>query len=753
MNSYSKAPFNFVRLPERPVIRYSSIDELPGHDSYRGKNGEELLSGYIEYTLTAETPIIVSGGIEKEKDGYRHARFFENVEGKKAIPGNTIRGMVRSNLQILSFSNILGGVNDKGEYPNSDIQDSRFLFRDVAGNNSLSRKYANTMGIVSGKRIAENVHAGYIMKEGKYYKYIPAKEINNMPYIRIDEIELRKIADPDLEIKYMYTRKLLEYEEKIHELNKIIAEAEDKGKDKEQEDLVEKAKNELNGILNDCKNNGYEPYCVDISFEIDNQNNKIIKVGKRGKYTYSGVILSGGWILGKRSHYIVGEEDSSIAAIKIDDSIIDDYKKDLILTKKEKKTVKSSRDREIEVEKRRDKSEKNDSKEGFYALPERGQKKPFFYINHAGRFHFGFTPYMRLFYRNSVFNYIPETYKAVEGISYSEALFGFIGRLHGGKNVHYKSRLSFEDAVIIGDAQEYSENGIGLVLAAPKPTCYHIYLEQKKNIDKKELNTYEDESNEKNNFKIRGIKQYWLKDRIIVPKEEVKKEKVAVYLHPLKERTKFKGRIYFNNLYADELGLLLWSLRLEDNCYQTIGMAKPFGFGRAKVGDIKLHVEDLNKKYSEFCFDYEKTEDIDKYISSYKQDFSKKYLNGNSIENSKPVEELITIKSQILPIKYCEYMGFNEYRKKGYFPKIIEWIEIIRNEGNDNYKNIKKNIMNDSNDRYKKSTNTMNKNTKGENRREIGSKKPGSLLSIEYDRKDIAEKLEELKKKLQDPDK
>lgn len=239
---------------------------------------------------------------------------------------------------------------------------------------------------------------------------------------------------------------------------------------------------------------------------------------------------------------------------------------------------------------------------------------------------------MRLFYRNSVFDYIPETYKAVEGISYSEALFGFIGRFHGGKNVHYKSRLSFEDAVIIGDAQEYSENGIGLVLAAPKPTCYHIYLEQKKNADKKKLNTYEDDSNEENNFKIRGIKQYWLKDRIIVPKEEVKKENVVVYLHPLKERTKFKGRIYFNNLYADELGLLLWSLRLEDNCYQTIGMAKPFGFGRVKVGDIKLHVEDLNKKYSEFCFDYEKTEDIDKYISLYKEDFSKKYLNGNSIE-------------------------------------------------------------------------------------------------------------------------
>ncbi|ADU73839.1 hypothetical protein M972_11802 [Acetivibrio thermocellus AD2] len=56
--------------------------------------------------------------------------------------------------------------------------------------------------------------------------------------------------------------------------------------------------------------------------------------------------------------------------------------------------------------------------------------------------------------------------------------------------------------------------------------------------------------------------------------------------------------------------------------------------------------------------------------------------------------------------------------------------------------------MNDSKERRKKSANTLNKNTKGENRREIGSKKPGSLLSIEHDRKDIAEKLEELKKKI-----
>ena len=44
-----------------------------------------------------------------------------------------------------------------------------------------------------------------------------------MPYIRIDEIDLRKIADSDVEIKYMYTEKLLDYEGNIDELKKVVA--------------------------------------------------------------------------------------------------------------------------------------------------------------------------------------------------------------------------------------------------------------------------------------------------------------------------------------------------------------------------------------------------------------------------------------------------------------------------------------------------------------------------------------------------
>ena len=159
-----------------------------------------------------------------------------------------------------------------------------------------------------------------------------------MPYIRIDEIDLRKIADSDVEIKYMYTEKLLDYEGNIDELKKVVAK-EMKAKRKYFENNEQK---ESEKVLNES----YAPKPTEISFEIDNKSNIIKKVGARGKYTYNGVILSGGYILGKRSHYIIGEEDDSIEAKKISEHEIEDYKKDLVLTRKAKKKAKSGFEKE-----------------------------------------------------------------------------------------------------------------------------------------------------------------------------------------------------------------------------------------------------------------------------------------------------------------------------------------------------------------------------------------------------------------------
>lgn len=54
-------------------------------------------------------------------------------------------------------------------------------------------------------------------------------------------------------------------------------------------------------------------------------------------------------------------------------------------------------------------------------------------------------------------------------------------------------------------------------------------------------------------------------------------------VEPLTEGNEFKFEVFFENLEAWELGLLLYSLELEDGLAHKIGMGKAFGFGSVKI--------------------------------------------------------------------------------------------------------------------------------------------------------------------------
>ena len=342
----------------------------------------------------------------------------------------------------------------------------------------------------------------------------------------------------------------------------------------------------------------------------------ITKVGPKGRYGKNGYLLSGGFIDGKMSHYVVPAPDPNLGRILISEEDIESYKDDLIMTKKMNKSTETIL-----------------PGYEFFDLPKRGEVKPVFFIN-TNRLHFGFTPYLRMFYSKTILDGIAPTYKDAQGISYTDGIFGFINRkFKKGKdlvNYNYKSRVSFEDAVVEGEGIVDKDSTILMLLAEPKPTSYNLYLKQKLNVHKQGLTIYEDD------FQIRGIKQYWLKD--YVEKLDVEEGNMTFTIHPLKEGTRFKGRIHFRNLEEDELGLLLWALRLEEGCYQSIGLAKPYGFGRVKIKDIRLEIEDLEKKYNEFSFDYTREDELDKYINIYKKEFSKKYLDGENIEDQLPIK-------------------------------------------------------------------------------------------------------------------
>ena len=87
-NKYVGAPYNFVPFYDK-VYQYPD-HKLTSHNSVE----ENLITGEITYKITAETPIMID-------DGTYH--FFTDAKGRYAIPGSTMRGLIRNNVQVLGL--------------------------------------------------------------------------------------------------------------------------------------------------------------------------------------------------------------------------------------------------------------------------------------------------------------------------------------------------------------------------------------------------------------------------------------------------------------------------------------------------------------------------------------------------------------------------------------------------------------------------------------------------------------------------
>ena len=168
------APYNFIEMNEKVYEK----QELLGHDVI----DKNKCSGLLEYEIDAKTPIIVEDGTE---------HFYKNAYGKTAIPGSTVRGLVRSNLQILSFSSIA-----------DDVQDGRLMYRNVAGGKDR-RRYNELLGNKSVQfrdahgnnrqmSVLSNVKAGYIKNIGNNFYIVPTvvdsiRNLGEMNYYVLSE--------------------------------------------------------------------------------------------------------------------------------------------------------------------------------------------------------------------------------------------------------------------------------------------------------------------------------------------------------------------------------------------------------------------------------------------------------------------------------------------------------------------------------------------------------------------------------------
>ena len=603
---YVGAPYNFVPLSEK-VYEYPE-GTLAMHNDVR----EELFSGDISYEITAKTPIFIDDGSELHQ-------FYKNSKGQYCIPGSSIRGLIRNNVQILGFSSIF-----------EDIDDYALMYRSVAGGQEKKR-YADILGSkqleIDKKKIGilQNVKAGYIANEDGNYVIYPnkvksiGKPYKDMNYYVLSE---RTVVDHYLKWESQNPQKdkfeFSFFTDKKPILTQHLM--------KKFEKKIIKGRVHYKGMPNP----DYKPYSLPVSYLIKNQK-EIIAVGKPGEYTNEGYALSSGKMNEKKAIYIIPEIDRSQDPIQIPEKDVTAFKIDL---KKRKNALKQF---------------ENEEKD-FFSLPEEGKEKPVFYIQLGEKLYFGFTPRLRLFYDHTVKEGLKENHK--EGIiDYAKAMFGY-----SNSSSSYKSRLSFSDAVNTEKSAKKVKTE-KVILAEPKPTSYLDYLKQ----DSKTCYTYNT-----SDFEIRGMKQYWLHSDY--QKCDINgKEKAASVINPLSSGTIFSGKVRFQNLTRDELGLLLWSLNLRDESWMNIGKGKAFGYGNISLKITSARVFDKKKAYlSDITLDLEPFDEIvpEEYIAYYKEYISNK-LQVEDIEKVPMIRTFVNMKDST-KIPDAEDVRYMKIDKKEY---------------------------------------------------------------------------------------
>lgn len=634
----SKAPYNFIELNNFVLDRCKDENELLNHDRF----GFNLNTGYIDYEIETLTPLHISRGNIEEANGKENgqknqeentseSRLFKNPEGKYAIPGNTIRGMTRFNASVFSLSSVINKSIKK-----EDINNQKFYYRTYASEDKAMKKwYGKKVGLEQVRRrqftytVLNNVEAGYIEKKGDGYVIRPAVKIDGKSYIPVHEYDLR-IKNVKF-INYLYN---------------------DKECKLKREDYKDKAK--LARIIN----KDYEPYVAETNYSIDRGKAVVDPKGP-----YKGYLVNSGYInvrikennskdgqdLKKNDskvpnnlkvhHYLIFKEDESME-IPVSKEQAELYTDDMKYTQKQNPN-----------------SKRANKRYRYYELPEAGEKKPVFYIKSNDSLIFGFTPYLRIPADGDIHGGIPKTHRYFSGRDFVDAIFGW---------QNFRTKVSFQDALCV--SPKVQEVKYQMVLSQPKPSWYKGYVKQEK---ENELESYCTP-----NFKIRGRKFYWLKESA---DEEAMKlsfnnnnTKICTTMNCYKEGTKYEGKVCFENLSNEELGLLIYSLKQGDTGgYFNIGMGKPYGLGKCRIKIRQLVVYDIKERYMSFGGGSEKIENIDKYVSSFKNFVKEHFKDVNEIRSYKEYK----LSKTIMKNDATRYMNLRMFKNKAELPDIEEVIK------------------------------------------------------------------------------
>jgi CRISPR-associated protein (TIGR03986 family) len=162
------APYNFVPLPNK-IFSVEEGFEVNGEQDHLWEMHDQFVpgtrNGWIDLEIKTLTPLFIrgpvtqSGGVWDKRDSRFRPQPFANKDGVPLIPGSSLRGMIRSLVEVLSFSKI------------SPVTDEKPFFRTVAPDR-IGIAYRNRM--IHG---TQKPDGGYVRKRGNQWVIEPATEV------------------------------------------------------------------------------------------------------------------------------------------------------------------------------------------------------------------------------------------------------------------------------------------------------------------------------------------------------------------------------------------------------------------------------------------------------------------------------------------------------------------------------------------------------------------------------------------------
>lgn len=551
------APYNFVPLANfvlHPDWQDSVSHDLPYKDG---------LCGELVFTLEADTPILV--GAEKQGNT---VNFFTHPDGKPAIPGSTLRGMVRNVLEIATFARI-----------GTHVDNQWLAIRDLTG--AASEAYSKEMTTSSKHKHYEPLsHSGWLEFDTsrQCWSILPCD------YARV-EASVIHARFPMAWTKDLLRCRLLDKQKQDAGKTPPLALRLNAAEETEFGTLKQKVRVTAFRKYSDLLPlNGNT---LAVSFMHDPAKHHPHSRGNELYYSkvtnFSGsmpgfLVFTGQPSHGKHMEFIFHSNKSQSIAVS------DEVMRAFLATHEESEEWKHLH------------SLKSHFPHGL----------PVFYLENFGGIQaVGLAQMFKLKYQHSLHQTIENTSKEhVETngkLDFVETLFGRVDP--DGQSAALKGRVSFSDARLTTQAEYGNETTI---LSSPKPTYYPNYIKQENTDSSGHLPTRGNSKNvcgvEANaqystlmdpKPEIRGWKRYPVRPLDQVKPAELNagnagNSKIRVQLKTLNaspdKPAKFTGKLRFHNLKPAELGALVWALNWggNDKLRHSVGMGKPFGYGSVR---------------------------------------------------------------------------------------------------------------------------------------------------------------------------